>query len=58
VTFFSKTVAALSSKPFLLTGITEFSTEAKRHMHSRVHQRWSGNFYRYRSSAGHFRLYL
>jgi len=29
--FFSKTVAAPSSKPFLVIDITEFSTEAERH---------------------------
>jgi len=56
-TFFSKTVAALSSKLFLVTDITDLSTEAKNTC-TCVHRRWSGNFYRYRSPARHLRLYL
>jgi len=41
--FFSKTLAALSSKPFSVTDITEFSTEAKDTC-TCVDQRCSGNF--------------
>jgi len=53
--FFSKTVAAHSSKPFSVADVTEFSTEAKDTC-TCVDQKCSGNFCRWQSSAGHLSL--
>jgi len=50
---FSKTIAALSSKPFLVTDITQISNEGK-DTYTCVDQRFSGNFIGARALLGVF----